>query len=82
MPPRPILSALHATDLSPVVKTYRGALADRNWLAAMVEKHDALLQNHTWDFVPRPTGANVVTGKWIFKHKFQADGSLERYKAC
>ena len=47
MPPRPILSALHATDLSPVAKTYRGALADRNWLAAMVEKHDALLQNHT-----------------------------------
>jgi len=26
-------------------------------------------------------GANIVIGKWIFKHKFQADGSLERYKA-
>jgi len=23
----------------------------------------------------------VVTGKWIFKHKFNADGSLEHYKA-
>jgi len=23
----------------------------------------------------------VVIGKWIFKHKFKADGSLERYKA-
>ena len=23
----------------------------------------------------------MVTGKWIFKHKFNADGSLERYKA-
>jgi len=31
--------------------------------------------------VPRPPRANVVTGKWIFKHKFQSDGSLERYKA-
>jgi hypothetical protein len=41
----------------------------------------ALLQNHTWDLVPRPHGANIVTGKWIFKHKFNADGSLERYKA-
>ena len=48
----------------------------------MVEEHDALLQNHTWDLVPRPAGANIVTGKWIFKHKFQADRSLERYKAC
>ena len=23
----------------------------------------------------------MVIGKWIFKHKFKADGSLERYKA-
>jgi hypothetical protein len=22
-----------------------------------------------------------VTGKWVFKHKFHADGFLERYKA-
>jgi hypothetical protein len=25
--------------------------------------------------------ANVVAGKWIFKHKLKADGSLYRYKA-
>jgi hypothetical protein len=31
--------------------------------------------------VPHPRGINVVTGKWIFKHKFNADGTLERYKA-
>jgi hypothetical protein len=34
-----------------------------------------------WDLVPRPIGSNVVTGKWIFKHKFNFDGSLEWYKA-
>ena len=71
----------HATPLSPVPKTFRSALADPNWHAAMEEEHAALLQNHTWDLVPRPPRANVVTGKWIFKHKFNADGSLERYKA-
>ena len=47
----------------------------------MEEEHAALLQNQTWDLVPRPRHANIVTGKWIFKHKFLADGSLERYKA-
>jgi hypothetical protein len=31
--------------------------------------------------VLHPHGVNVVTGKWIFKHKFNADGTLERYKA-
>jgi hypothetical protein len=47
----------------------------------MEDEYAALLQNHTWDLVPRPHGANIVTGKWIFKHKFNVDGSLERYKA-
>mgnify|MGYP000950007185 CR=1 FL=1 len=78
MPLRPIL---HATAPSPIPKTYHSALADPHWRAAMVEEHDALLQNHTWDLVPHPAGANIVTGKWIFKHKFRADGSLERYQA-
>ncbi|CAN6179487.1 unnamed protein product [Urochloa humidicola] len=70
-----------ATHLSPVLKTYRGALADPVWRSAMENERDALLKNHTWDLVPRPTQANVVTGKWIFKYKFNADGTLERYKA-
>jgi len=37
----------HAALLFAVPKTYRSALADPNWRAAMVEKHNALLQNHT-----------------------------------
>jgi hypothetical protein len=61
-------TAYHVVPLSPVPKTFRSALADPNWRAAM-EEHSALLQNHTWDLVPRPPQANVVTGKWIFKHK-------------
>jgi hypothetical protein len=31
--------------------------------------------------VPRPAGANVVTGKWILKHKLKVDGSVDWYKA-
>ena len=79
MPPRPLL---HASPLSPVPKTFRSGLADPNWRAAMEEEFAALLQNNTWDLVPRPPQANVVTGKWLFKHKFNADGPLERYKTC
>jgi hypothetical protein len=47
----------------------------------MEEEYEALVSNSTWDLVPQPPGANVVTGKWIFKHKLKADGSLDQYKA-
>lgn len=72
---------LHATVLSPVPRTYRAALADPNWHDAMQEEYSALLANNTWDLVPPPPSANIVTGMWIFRHKFHADGSLDRYKA-
>ena len=66
-----------AAPLSPVPKTFRSALANPNWRATMEEEHATLLKNHTWDLVPRPPHTNLVTGKWIFKHKLEADGSLE-----
>jgi hypothetical protein len=48
----------------------------------MVDEFTALKNNWTWDLVPCPPGANVVSGKWIFRHKLKPDGSLGRYKAC
>ncbi|KAG8053941.1 hypothetical protein GUJ93_ZPchr0001g29905 [Zizania palustris] len=66
---------------SPVPRTHKADLADPQWARAMREEYDALVQNKTWALVPRPPGANIVTGKWIFKHKFHADGTLARHKA-
>jgi hypothetical protein len=47
----------------------------------MEEEYDALITNNTWDLVPHPVGSNIISGKWIFKHKFNFDGNLEWYKA-
>lgn len=55
---------MHTSILSPVPKSFRSALTDPNWRGAMTEEYSALLANNTWDLVPRPFGANVVTGKW------------------
>ncbi|GKD26943.1 ribonuclease H-like domain-containing protein [Tanacetum coccineum] len=32
--------------------------------------------------MPRPTNANIVRCMWLFRHKYLADGTLSRYKAC
>ena len=69
------------TTISPIPKSVRTALQDPNWRATMATDYDALQRNRTWRLVDRPPGANIVTGKWIFKQKLNSDGSLERYKA-
>jgi hypothetical protein len=47
----------------------------------MADKYQAPIDNGTWRLVPRPPGANIMTVKWISKHKFHTDGSLARHKA-
>ena len=63
------VTTLSATEgeprVSPVPSSVRDALADPHWRHAMEEEYAALLANQTWDLVPRPSGCNVVTGKWI-----------------
>ena len=69
------------SGVASVTATYRSALADPHWRQAMQAEYDALISNSTWTLVPKPAGANIVTGKWIFKHKFHFNASLARYKA-
>jgi hypothetical protein len=47
----------------------------------MQTEFTALQDNETWELVPRPTDRPVIRCMWLFRHKFKADGSLERYKA-
>jgi hypothetical protein len=68
-------------DASPVPSSIHAALADPHWRRAMEEEYAALLANHTWDLVQRPPGTNMVTGKWLFRHKLTLDGSLDCYNA-
>jgi hypothetical protein len=74
--------ALAATGtISPLPRSVRSAVKDPNWYAAMKAEFDALQANKTRSLVPRPPGARVITGKWVFKHKMNPDGTLARYKA-
>jgi hypothetical protein len=76
-----IASTTPSPDVSPIPRYVRSAVRGPNWLVAMRDEFAALIGNRTWELVPRPRRASLITGKWIFRHKTHADGSLERYKA-
>ncbi|GKB90826.1 ribonuclease H-like domain-containing protein, partial [Tanacetum coccineum] len=74
--------SLHTTTTSPLPRSHVHALRDLNWQKAMLDEYTALITNGTWVLVPRPANVNIVRSMWLFKHKYHADGSLSRYKAC
>jgi len=65
-------------------KTYHQAINSvdrRHWIFALDSEYDQLVDAGTWTLVKKSEARNVITGKWVFKIKRKADGSIERYKA-
>ncbi|GJU27803.1 retrovirus-related pol polyprotein from transposon TNT 1-94 [Tanacetum coccineum] len=74
--------ALHAALFSLVQpKGFKSAAKHPQWMAAMHDEMEALKQNCTWTLVPRPSASNIVGSKWVYRIKYHADGSVERFKA-
>ncbi|XP_059072468.1 retrovirus-related Pol polyprotein from transposon TNT 1-94 [Cryptomeria japonica] len=57
------------------------ALSHHAWKLAMDEEYQSIIKNDVWDLVPRPKGKSIVSSKWLFKIKHNADGNIEKYKA-
>nr|GFB05823.1 hypothetical protein [Tanacetum cinerariifolium] len=73
--------ACHVSPISPLPKSYTHAFNDPHWYRAMLDEYNALIKNKTRIFVPRPHNVNIVRYLWLFRHKHNADGSLNHYKA-
>ena len=46
----------------------------------MKEEFSSLQKNNTWELVDLPLGRKLVQCKWVFKNKFDADGSPLKYR--
>ena len=60
---------------------YYQVASDPKWQEAMAVEIATLKANHTWTLTPLPTGKKLIGCKWVYKIKYKADGSIERYKA-
>ena len=60
---------------------YQEAVKDPKWQEAMNSEIDALVSNNTWTLTPLPSNKKAIGCKWVYRVKYKADGSVERYKA-
>jgi hypothetical protein len=60
---------------------YEEAAADQHWMAAMKEELMMIEKNQTWLLVNRPAHKKAIGVKWVYRTKFNADGSINKHKA-
>jgi len=53
----------------------------KEWIMAIQEEYESLMKNGAWELVELPPGKNLVTCKWVFKAKHDANGNIVRFKA-
>ena len=75
-------SVFTAAPVLPLPKSTKEALHLPQWLAAMQEELAALNTNNTWILTTLPPGVQPIGCRWIFRVKYNADGSFQRNKAC
>ena len=47
----------------------------------MKEELDQIVNNETWELVPKPKDKNVIGTKWVFMNKMNEQGEVVRNKA-
>ncbi|XP_074271100.1 uncharacterized protein LOC141595025 [Silene latifolia] len=79
-------STKHKAFLTAVTKHhepsfFKDAIQVPEWRDAMKQELGALEKNQTWTLEPLPPNKKAIGSKWVYKIKYNADGTIERYKA-
>lgn len=61
--------------------SYQGGAQHQVWVDAMVEENSSIMTNDVWEVVSGLEDRLVVGSQWIYKIKYVADDSVEKYKA-
>ncbi|CAI7793367.1 unnamed protein product [Closterium sp. NIES-54] len=81
-----LVTAVHGTDPPKEPATVQQALGGEHrekWREAMDKVLKALQERNTWKVVPIGVAQNktILTGKWVFRVKTKADGTIDKFKA-
>lgn len=62
-------------------QSFEVAVKEETWRKAMQEEIAMIEKNKTWELVDMPKHKDVIGLKWIFKTKYNEDGSIQKHKA-
>lgn len=71
----------HITTKLLMPKSHLQALQDPNWTITVRDEFNDLIANSTWVLFMRPPTENIVCSMQLYRKKYKAYISLERYKA-
>ena len=54
---------------------------DEKWIEEMNEEIKMIEKNDTWDLVEKLKSKDIIGLKWVYKIKYNKDGSIQKYKA-
>jgi hypothetical protein len=60
--------------------TFEEVVKDDVWAQAMDEEIKCIENNQTWKLVDVPEDKDVISVKWIYKTKQDADGNVQKHK--
>ena len=60
---------------------YDEAAKENGWRVAMEEELKMIKKNGTWELVDRPKNQKIIGVKWVFRIKYNSDGSVNKLKA-
>ncbi|GAA0165295.1 transmembrane signal receptor [Lithospermum erythrorhizon] len=69
------------SDVSMEPKSFKEAMLDPEWRKAMQKEITALEDNGTWSMVELSADKKALGTQWVYKVKYNSDGSIEQFKA-
>ena len=63
------------------LESFEEAIKEDTWKKAMEVEIEGIEKNSTWQLVERPKDKEIIGVKWIYKVKYNSDGSVQRHKA-
>jgi hypothetical protein len=62
-------------------ENFEEAMKEESWRKAMEDEIEVIEKNKTWKLVDKPQDKEIIGVKWIYKVKYNVDGSVQRNNA-